>query len=184
MNPNKETKISKFLSYHLRHHPAELGIQLDSAGWVDIEVLLKACKDHQFPISREELNYVVENNNKQRYAFSSDGKKIRASQGHTVDVELDYHEEVPPETLYHGTAAHNRDIILKTGLKKMQRHHVHMSPDLETATNVGKRHGKPLIFLVASLKMHQSGYPFFCSANGVWLTDYVPPNFLTIATES
>ncbi|MEK7484201.1 MAG: RNA 2'-phosphotransferase [Planctomycetota bacterium] len=184
MDPKKETKISKSLSYHLRHNPDELGIQLDSAGWVDVEVLLKAYQERKFPISLDELSYVVENNNKQRYAFSSDRKKIRASQGHTVDVELDYHEATPPETLYHGTAAHNREILLKTGLKKMQRHHVHMSPERDTAINVGKRHGKPLIFLVASLKMHQAGYVFFCSANGVWLTDYVPPEFLTLDSNS
>lgn len=170
--------ISKFLSLVLRHQPEEIGIQLDSAGWVGVEELLKACAEHRFPFTHKELNEVVANNDKKRFSFSEDGQRIRANQGHSVKVELEYEPSVPPENLYHGTADRFLESIQKQGLLKRNRHHVHLSVDLPTAINVGQRHGRPLVFLVRAGDMHRAGHRFFVSANGVWLTEHVPAEFL------
>jgi putative RNA 2'-phosphotransferase len=172
--------ISKFLSLVLRHKPEEVGIQLDSAGWVDVDKLLNACAAHQFPFSRAELDEVVATNDKKRFAFSEDGKRIRANQGHSVEVELAYQPSVPPEILYHGTADRFLDSIQQKGLIKGNRHHVHLSIDVETAINVGQRHGRPLVFCVLAGEMHRAGHKFFVSTNGVWLADHIPANFLQI----
>lgn len=172
--------ISKFLSLVLRHEPGKIGIQLDSAGWVEVDELLRACAAHQFPFSRDELNLVVATNDKKRFAFSEDGKRIRANQGHSVEVELQYEPSVPPEILYHGTADRFLASIQQNGLIKGNRHHVHLSTDLDTAMSVGQRHGKPLVFRVLAGEMHRSGHQFFVSANGVWLADHIPANFLQI----
>jgi putative RNA 2'-phosphotransferase len=152
--------ISKFLSLVLRHKPEEIGIQLDSAGWVDVDELLSACAANQFPFSRDELDKVVATNDKKRFAFSEDGKRIRANQGHSVEVELEYEPSVPPEILYHGTADRFPDSIQQKGLIKGNRHHVHLSTELETAISVGQRHGRPLVFCVLAGDMHRAGYKF------------------------
>ena len=172
--------ISKFLSLVLRHKPEEVGIQLDSAGWVGVDELLRACAGHKFPFSRDELDEVVATNDKKRFAFSEDGKRIRANQGHSVEVELEYQPSVPPEILYHGTADRFLASIQQNGLIKGNRHHVHLSTDLETAISVGQRHGRPLVFYVLAGDMHRAGHKFFVSANGVWLADHIPANFLQI----
>ncbi|EEF58657.1 RNA 2'-phosphotransferase [Pedosphaera parvula] len=179
---SRTVKISKFLSLVLRHEPGRIGIQLDSAGWVDVDELLRACTAHQFPFSRDELNQVVATNDKKRFAFSEDGKRIRANQGHSVEVELQYEPSVPPEILYHGTADRFLASIQQDGLIKGNRHHVHLSTELSTAISVGQRHGRPLVFRVLAGQMHRSGHQFFVSANGVWLADHIPANFLQIHT--
>jgi putative RNA 2'-phosphotransferase len=135
-------KISKFLSKHLRHAPEAIGITLEPGGWVNVETLLKACTKHGMRISRETLNQVVSDNNKQRFGFDETGTLIRANQGHSTNVELEFESLTPPETLYHGTATRFLPSILETGLQRMKRHHVHLSSDLETAAKVGTRHGK------------------------------------------
>jgi putative RNA 2'-phosphotransferase len=173
-------KISKFLSLVLRHKPDKIGIELDTAGWVGINKLLDACTAHGFPIARDELEFVVVNNDKQRFAFSEDGRRIRASQGHSVEVELAYEPSVPPELLYHGTTQRFLSSIQAQGLLKGKRHHVHLSRDAATALAVGKRHGKPVVLQIRSGDMHRAGHVFFLSANGVWLTDHVPAGFLEI----
>jgi putative RNA 2'-phosphotransferase len=126
------------------------------------------------------LKYVVENNPKKRFEFNDNLQKIRASQGHSVNVNLGYKPQIPPDILYHGTASKFIDSIIKTGLEKRSRQHVHLSKDEETAVSVGQRHGKPIILKVLTKEMHQAGYEFFISANGVWLTDAVPVQFLKI----
>lgn len=178
MPKDKFTKTSKFLSLVLRHQPETIGIVLDSAGWVSVSELLQACRTHGQPLTLAELHEVVANNDKQRFSFSEDGQKIRANQGHSVPVNLGYSPAVPPSILYHGTVERFLSSIKEEGLKKGTRHHVHLSPDEETARGVGGRRGKPVILRIKSGEMHQAGYEFFQSENGVWLTDHVPPKYL------
>ena len=182
MKPNAKTvrQRSKFLSLVLRHQPASIGIQLDREGWTNIEILLIQMSKHRQKMSFGELLYVVENNDKKRFQFSDDGQKIRAVQGHSsTQVQRDYLPLTPPDPLYHGTATRFVDSILQQGLIAGSRHHVHLSADLVTATKVGQRHGKVLIFRIDTIKMQQDGYSFFQAENGVWLTEHVPTHYLT-----
>jgi len=178
MEEKQLVRVSKFLSKYLRHEPESLGLTLASGGWVMVDDLLTACKKKNFPITRLELEEVVEKNSKKRFSFDSTGRQIRANQGHSVEVDLELETTTPPAVLYHGTAQKNLDSIMAIGLQKMSRHHVHLSKDINTATNVGTRHGKPIVFNVDAKGMHQAGFTFFCSDNGVWLTDNVPPQYL------
>ncbi len=167
------TKKSKQLSFVLRHNPGKAGLTLDIQGWADVNKLLTSMG-----LSKEELDFIVENNNKKRFEFSEDGTKIRASQGHSVQVDLGYEKQAPPEFLYHGTVEKFIAEIREDGLSKMTRHHVHLSADRETATIVGKRRGKPLILEVKAGEMHRDGLEFYLTRNGVWLTDHVPAKYL------
>lgn len=180
MDERKIVKISKYLSKHLRHQPDRLGLNLEDGGWVGAEELLKACARHNFPISFAELKEVVEKNDKKRFSFDASGEKIRANQGHSVAVDLNLTAQTPPAVLYHGTAQRNANSIKEHGLLKIARHHVHLSTDAETARRVGARHGKPLIFKINTIAMASENFEFFVSANGVWLTESVPPRFLEI----
>ncbi|MGP9019748.1 RNA 2'-phosphotransferase [Streptomyces sp. BR1] len=172
----RTVKVSKYLSKHLRHRPERIGIALDPQGWVDIDTLLRAAAAHHFPISRAELDHVVAVNDKRRFAV--EGDRIRASQGHTVEVDLALPEAEPPAYLYHGTVARSLDAIRAEGLRPMARHHVHLSADRETATRVGARRGRPVVLSVDAAAMRRDGHVFRVSANGVWLTDSVPPRYL------
>lgn len=176
MDDKRTVKVSKYVSKHLRHQPERIGLVLDPHGWVEIDDLLNAAAAHRFPISRAELDHVVAANDKQRFAV--DGSRIRASQGHTVPVDLDLPEAEPPAYLYHGTVAASLDAIRAEGLRPMARHHVHLSPDRETATRVGARRGRPVVLSVDAGAMRAAGHVFRISANGVWLVDSVPPQFL------
>jgi len=183
MDKNRQIKVSKYLSKHLRHEPERLGLQLGAGGWVAVADLLEACERNRFPISREELAEVVAGSDKQRFAFDDTGVMIRANQGHSVDVDLQLAPAEPPAVLYHGTGRQNVESILASGLRKMNRHHVHLSPDTETARKVGTRHGKPAIFIVNAGRMQVDGAVFYCSANGVWLVDQVPAKYLSLSGE-
>ena len=171
-------QISKFLALVLRHEPARFGITLDSAGWTSVEALLAACAEHGVPFARDELLSVVASSDKQRFALSSDGAQIRANQGHSVEVELELSPAVPPAVLYHGTVERFVAGIRTYGLVKGQRHHVHMSAELETAKKVGGRRGKPVILTVRAAEMVAAGMEFLISQNGVWLIDHVPPAYV------
>ncbi|MDI2126377.1 RNA 2'-phosphotransferase [Yinghuangia seranimata] len=171
-------KVSKYLSKTLRHQPERIGITLDAAGWVDIEVLLAACAAQGFAVTRAELDHVVEHNDKKRFAVSDDGARIRASQGHTVEVELGLAAAVPPDVLFHGTIGRVVDAIMTEGLLPMDRHDVHLSPDVDTARRVGARRGRPVVLLVDAGRMHEDGHVFRVSDNGVWLVPVVPPGYL------
>ncbi len=182
---NKQhVKISKFLSLVLRHEPGKAGVELDTAGWVSVDVLLHGCASHGFPITREDLQFVVANNDKKRFAFSDDGQRIRASQGHSVEVELAYEPGIPPELLYHGTAERFLPSIQSQGLLKGSRQHVHLSRETRTALAVGQRHGKPVVLKIRAGEMHRAGHAFYLSANGVWLTEHVPADFLEMDAAS
>jgi putative RNA 2'-phosphotransferase len=178
MDEKRQVKVSKYLSKHLRHQPERLGLTLEPGGWVAVDELLSACARNQFPLTREELETVVRASDKQRFAFDETGERIRANQGHSVEVDLQLEPAEPPAQLYHGTAAQNRDAIRSRGLLKMSRHHVHLSPDVPTAVKVGARHGKPMVLIVDAAAMHAAGHEFYRSANGVWLVDAVPPEFI------
>ena len=171
-------KISKYLSYHLRHHPDKLGLKLSIGGWVLVDELLKAAKKHQFPISFEELKTVVETNDKKRFSFDSTLTRIRANQGHSVEINLQLEPAVPPDILYHGTHQKAVKSIRKQGLRKMSRHHVHLSSDIAEAKKVGSRRGSPVVFQVDAAGMQKANYTFYCCDNGVWLVDWVPPEYL------
>lgn len=183
MDP-KLVRLSKFLSLVLRHEPEKIGIVLDANGWVAVDDLLAAAARAGTSISREQLDQVVVTNDKKRFAFSSDGSRIRASQGHSVEVDLGLAPVVPPERLYHGTATRFVESIRAEGLRAQSRQHVHLSPDEETAIKVGQRHGKPVVLVVRAGAMHQAGHVFYRSENGVWLTEAVPPGYLEIPGSS
>jgi len=177
---NKTDKnISKFLSLILRHRPQVVGIELGKNGWVKTEDLLKAIHKSGRNISMDDIRRVVVTNDKQRFAFSEGESLIRANQGHSVKIELNYEAVMPPAILYHGTAEKFMNGILREGLRKMRRHHVHLSASIETASKVGVRHGKLVLLQIDAEAMHQSGMVFYCSENGVWLTDHVPAEYIT-----
>ncbi len=172
--------LSKFLSLILRHKPQTVGIELDKQGWTNVHDLISKLNRSGKNIDFKTLEIIVETDNKKRYEFNPDKTKIRASQGHSVNVDLGYTPQAPPEFLYHGTADKFVGSILEKGIQKRNRHHVHLSLDIETAKNVGKRHGMPSIFKIFSQKMHKDGYVFFKSTNGVWLTEEVPVNYMIL----
>ncbi|MCR6488204.1 RNA 2'-phosphotransferase [Amycolatopsis sp. OK19-0408] len=173
MNEKELTRISKRMSRHLRHDPAAIGLTLAPGGWVPVDALLAALR-----ITREQLDEVVETNNKRRFAFDESGTRIRASQGHSVTVDLGLPDATPPDILYHGTVPKFLDAILREGLRPMNRHAVHLSPTTDTARVVAARRGKPVILRIDAAAMSAAGHSFQVSANNVWLTATVPPEFL------
>ena len=173
-------RTSKFLSLVLRHRPETIGLELSPDGWVEVDLLLEACRRHGRAISPGVLREVVTTNDKRRFSFSDDGLRIRANQGHSVDVDLGLEPVQPPELLYHGTVARFLDSIRRQGLIPGSRRHVHLSADCATAKNVGQRRGRPVILGVEAGRMHGDGHPFYLSENGVWLADAVPPQYLQI----
>ncbi|QMW05558.1 RNA 2'-phosphotransferase [Spirosoma foliorum] len=175
---NNETNISRFLSLVLRHQPEIIGIQLDQNGWTDVNELIERSNNYGIKFDREILNHIVATNSKKRFAFNETLDKIRASQGHSVAIELGYKNQKPPEILFHGTGEKSVQSILDTGLEKGSRQHVHLSSDINTAIKVGQRHGKPFVFKVFAEQMYNDKFEFFISDNGVWLTDNVPINYL------
>lgn len=169
-------KTSKHLSYVLRHKPESIGIHLDSQGWVDIdELILKS----DFTLNHELIKETVEQNDKKRFAISDDGLYIRANQGHSINVDLDLQPTQPPDLLYHGTTDRFLDSIMEEGLEPKQRQYVHLSKDVQTARNVGQRHGKPIVLTIEAKKMYEQKFNFFLSKNEVWLIEKVPPQFLS-----
>lgn len=172
------TRISKSLSYWLRHKPDAGGLTLDDAGWSPVADVLAALAKAGLPDDAETLNAVVADSDKKRFELSADGARIRARQGHSVQVDLDWPVAAPPEFLFHGTVERFLPGIFAEGLKPMRRHHVHLSPDAETATAVGARRGEAVILRVAAGRMAADGHVFRLSGNGVWLAEAVPPAYL------
>lgn len=174
---SKKDSLSKFLSLVLRHHPEAAFVQLDEHGWADVGELLEGMKKTGRKMNMETLEEIVRTDSKQRYSFNEDKTLIRANQGHSIQVDVELKEQEPPEYLYHGTAVGYYDSIQKQGLKPMSRLYVHLSKDIETAVNVGKRHGKPIVLQVHSGDMYRDGISFYLSENGVWLTKKVAPQY-------
>ncbi|MCX5515326.1 RNA 2'-phosphotransferase [Kaistia algarum] len=177
--PINTIQLSKYLSFVLRHKPDSIGLILSADGWADIDELIAKSWETGTSFDRDELRQVVETSDKKRFSISADGLKIRAAQGHSVPVELGLAPKEPPETLFHGTATRFLDSILSEGLKPQSRQQVHLSAEETTATKVGQRHGKPVVLVIAARRMYEAGFRFYLADNGVWLTDNVPPGFLT-----
>lgn len=180
LNEKDITRISKFMSLVLRHKPETIGLLLDENGWTSTTELIEKLNRHGAAITPEILQHVVATNSKKRFAFNEDGSKIRANQGHSIEVELNLQQQLPPFILYHGTGEKSVASILENGLEKRSRHHVHLSADIATAKAVGQRHGKSAIFEVAALQMQEDGHVFYLSENGVWLTDVVSAKYLKL----
>jgi putative RNA 2'-phosphotransferase len=178
MTENETIKTSKFLSLVLRHEPERIGLKLGEAGWVGVGEFLDAVNRHGVTLNLDQLKHIVGTSDKKRFAFSEDGQRIRASQGHSVPIDLQYPPQTPPDILYHGTASRFLSGIRKDGLKRMERHDVHLSAETKVTLQVGGRHGKPVLLLIRAGEMHRAGHVFRCSANGVWLVDHVPPEFI------
>lgn len=178
MTPAQTTSTSKFLALVLRHQPETAHITLDAAGWVSVDDLLAGCAKARRPLTRADLDHVVSTNTKKRFEFSPDGNHIRASQGHSVEIDLAYEPQDPPTVLYHGTATRFLDAIRTHGLLKMQRHHVHLAAETKTTLEVGARHGKPVLLTIHATAMREAGNLFYRSTNGVWLIDHVPVQFI------
>jgi putative RNA 2'-phosphotransferase len=168
------------MSLVLRHEPAKFGVELDSGGWVRVDDLLAAARRAGVPLDDESLRRVVAENDKKRFVLSEDGARIRASQGHSVEVDLGLEPVEPPALLFHGTATRFLDSIRQGGLIAGSRQHVHLSADEATATTVGARHGRPAVLRVDAARMHADAHRFYLSANRVWLTATIPPGYLTI----
>lgn len=171
-------RISKTLSLWLRHRPDQAGLSLDAQGWADVDAVLAALAAKGFPGDIDSLLTVVEENDKQRFELTADTARIRARQGHSVGVDLALSPAEPPAELYHGTVERFLEAILKEGLRKMRRHHVHLSPDVETARRVGARRGTPVILTINAAEMRALGHTFYVTENRVWLTDHVPSHHL------
>lgn len=181
MNDQDIKRISKFLSLILRHKPEKIGLQLDANGWANVEELLSKSRKNNRRFTLVELEEIIEKNDKKRFTFNEGHTMIRANQGHslkTIDLQLE--AIVPPAFLYHGTVPKFLDSIRIKGLQKMNRQHVHLSKDRATATIVGNRRGKATILKIRTEDMHRAGFSFYCSKNGVWLTDNVPSGFIDL----
>lgn len=169
---------SRFLSLILRHKPETINLQLDNEGWLNVNELIEKSNKHGESLDFDMLEYIVNNSDKQRFTFNNDKSKIRANQGHSIEVELDLQEKIPPTILYHGTVDKFVDSIRNSGIEKRSRNHVHLSAETETAIKVGSRKGTPVILTVNSGQMYKDGYKFYQSKNDVWLIEFVPKEYI------
>ena len=172
-------QASRFLALVLRHKPEEAGITLDEHGWANVDELVEGIAALR-PFTLGMLEEIVATDSKGRYSFNEDHSLIRANQGHSVDVDVELKPSDPPDVLYHGTARRFLDSIMEQGLLPGDRLYVHLSSDKETACLVGSRHGSPAVLKIDAGKMHEEGFEFFLSKNGVWLTKCVQSKYLTI----
>lgn len=177
LSKEEESNLSKFVSYVLRHNPDEIGIVLDNQGWTNLDIFMSKSQS-KYTFYLDDLKQVVTKNNKKRFEFSEDGQKIRAQQGHTVEIDLKLPSVKPPHELYHGTATRFLSSIKTEGLKPMSRHDVHLSFSTKTAEKVGERHGKVKVLIIDTDKMYEDGFIFNCTANNVWLTKSIPVKYI------
>jgi putative RNA 2'-phosphotransferase len=173
-----DNRRSKRLAYWLRHAPEAAELKVDSAGWAPAEAILQALQESGLPTSKVHLQALIANNEKQRFEMSEDGSRVRARQGHSIKIEGDWLITAPPEFLFHGTAKIFVEPILRQGLRRGSRHHVHLSASIESARTVGARKGPPVVLSIAAGEMAKDGFLFRLSSNGVWLADRVPPIYV------
>lgn len=179
-NRRELTRISKYMSMLLRHHPEAIGLDMDEHGWVKVNDLIEGIQENKSKtFGMNELEEIVRTDEKQRYSFNADKTLIRANQGHSIQVDVELKKRTPPEILYHGTGEKYVASIDQQGLLSKARLYVHLSWDIETAIKVGKRHGKVVIYKVDAKKMAEDGYDFYLSVNNVWLTYDVPVLYLS-----
>lgn len=183
MGSKQQNQLGRKLTKVLRDAPDSIGIALDAQGWTSVEGLIAALGAHGLPCNRSVLEDIVAFSDKNRYELSDDGTRIRARQGHSVEISLDYESVTPPEFLYHGTALEFLPSILESGLDKRRRHHVHMSTDIAMMRKVGSRHGTAVLLRIAARAMHDAGHVFYVTGNNVWLTDCVPPEYIALVDE-
>lgn len=184
MNKEQLTEFSKFCSYCLRHAAQEQKLTIDNEGWVNIGELLERANEQGYQATLSHLHTMVQTNAKKRFQISIDGQSIRAVQGHTnKSVQRNFESRTPPDVLYHGTATRFLESILASGLSKMSRHHVHLSTNVLTATEVGQRYGQVVILEINTKKMHENGFIFYLSENNVWLVDSVPTEYITVSLD-
>jgi putative RNA 2'-phosphotransferase len=176
----EDARLSRTLSFWLRHRPDDVGLLLDQQGWTDVDAVLTALAGRGMATSVDQLCGLIARNDKQRFELTADNKRIRARQGHSIRVDLDWPVQLPPGVLYHGTIERFLPRVLTDGLLPMGRHHVHLSADVETAHRVGARRGPPVVLAVRALALHRAGAAFFVTANHVWLTATVPPGFIQV----
>lgn len=183
LSKNIQVRVSKLMSLGLRHKPDALNLDLDSNGWANIDGLLLNLNSRSSlqNLSLKDIEYVVENCDKKRFEISQDKQKIRAVQGHSINtVDLELESKIPPNFLYHGTAKKFLSLILEQGLISKSRNHVHLSSDTQTAIDVGKRHGSPVVLTILSKQMFKDGIKFFQAKNGVWLVERVPTKYISL----
>ena len=173
-------KVSKTISYGLRHCPEELCLNMDENGWVKVSELLDGLSSKDIGISKQELEMIVSSDEKQRYSFNENKTMIRANQGHSINVDLQLQEAEPPEFLYHGTSDRFIDNIMNSGIMSMSRQYVHLSNDVDTAKKVGSRHGKPVVIKIKALQAYKDNVPFYLSENKIWLTNFIDKKYLEI----
>lgn len=176
----KRNRLGKFISLILRHKPEIIGLKLDKNGWCSVDKLIEKMNNNNKKIDMKMLKDIVENNDKARYEFNENQTKIRARQGHSINVDVELKEKIPPKYLYHGTALKFLDSIKEKGIVKGNRQYVHLSQDIETAVNVGKRHGKPYVIKINTEEMYKNGHKFFLSNNNVWLVEYVDTRYFVV----
>ena len=176
MKSDKE--ISKFMSLVLRHQPEKINVVLDENGWTDVAIFLSQMNTKGFSVDMKKLEEIISINEKQRFALNDTKDKIRANQGHSVEIDLGLSPTEPPQILYHGTSQNAISSIKEQGITKQNRQHVHLSAQIETAINVGSRHGKVVVLTIKALEMHQNGEIFYISDNGVWLTDMIENKYI------
>ena len=174
MDDKEVIRKGKHLAFLLRHDQDAFDKGLiDNNGWRNVSELIK-----NEGYSKELLDEIVEANNKQRYEYNSDKSKIRARQGHSINVDVNLTEAIPPSVLYHGTSTKALESIYKQGIVKGKRLYVHLSKDEETALKVGSRHGTPYVLKIDTEQMIKDGLKFYISNNGVWLTEYVNSKYI------
>lgn len=176
-------QLSKYLSFVLRHRPDDIELHLTSDGWANVDELITKMNSRGKSITIEDLRDIVVQDEKQRYAFNQDQSRIRANQGHSIEIDLKLEPLEPPQYLFHGTAETNIASIRQQGLQKRQRHYVHLSELELTAKQVGARYGKPVILIISAQAMHEAGHQFYCSENNVWLTEEVPTQFIQFPSD-
>lgn len=178
--PEGKVATSKFLSLVLRHQPGIIGLQLDKAGWTEIDDLVQKASNAGVQLTYAIVRTIVDSSDKQRFSISSDGLRIRANQGHSIPVELGLQKTEPPEFLFHGTAKRNLVAIRHQGITKGNRQYVHLSADKNTALETGRRHGYAVVLTVHAGRMSIDGFAFYRAENGVWLTEHVPAEYFNL----
>lgn len=175
-------RLSKTVSRALRHAPWEYELELDEAGWTDVEALLEALRAIRpvwSQLQLADLEKMMAEADKQRYELAPG--RMRALYGHSVEAKIAKEPAIPPAVLYHGTDPDIVPLILQEGLKPMRRQYVHLSADVQTARQVGQRKAaRPVILQVNALEAHHQNHVFYKGNQLVWLADLVPAAFLVV----